>query len=111
VLDALVQSRRDKAAAKRPLRKLLKRQARAPRVMVTDTLKSYGAAKRAIMPGVEHRQHKGLNNPRGEFAPADPKAGAAEEAVQITPAGSALPVHSRSDRQPLPFPSRPHFCR
>jgi putative transposase len=29
---------------------------------VTDKLKSYGAAKRAIMPGVEHRQHKGLNN-------------------------------------------------
>jgi putative transposase len=62
VLDVLVQSRRDKAAAKRLLRKLLKRQGRAPRVMVTDKLKSYGAAQRAIMPGVEHRQHKGLNN-------------------------------------------------
>jgi putative transposase len=62
VLDVLVQSRRDQAAAKRLLRKLLKRQGRAPRVMVTDKLKSYGAAKRAIMPGVEHRQHKGINN-------------------------------------------------
>ena len=30
--------------------------------MVTDKLASYGAAKREIMPGVEHRQHKGLNN-------------------------------------------------
>ncbi|MDR6775469.1 putative transposase [Azospirillum sp. BE72] len=30
--------------------------------MVTDKLKSYAAAKRTIMPGVEHRQHKGLNN-------------------------------------------------
>jgi putative transposase len=30
--------------------------------MVTDKLKSYGAAKREIMPGVEHRRHKGLNN-------------------------------------------------
>jgi putative transposase len=29
---------------------------------VTDKLKSYAAAKREIMPGVEHRQHKGLNN-------------------------------------------------
>jgi putative transposase len=29
---------------------------------VTDKLKSYGAAKREILPGVEHRQHKGLNN-------------------------------------------------
>jgi putative transposase len=30
--------------------------------MITDRLASYGAAKRAVMPGVEHRQHKGLNN-------------------------------------------------
>nr|WP_073140528.1 IS6 family transposase [Roseomonas rosea] len=62
VLDVLVQSRRDKRAAKRLLHKLLKRQCRAPRVMVTDKLPSYGAAKREVMPGVEHRQHKGLNN-------------------------------------------------
>ncbi|BCL78815.1 IS6 family transposase [Ktedonobacteria bacterium brp13] len=33
-----------------------------PRVIITDKLKSYGAAKREILPGVEHRQHKGLNN-------------------------------------------------
>jgi putative transposase len=31
-------------------------------VIITDKLKSYGAAKRKILPGVEHRQHKGLNN-------------------------------------------------
>jgi putative transposase len=62
VLDVLVQSRRDKRAAKRLLRKLLKRQCRAPRVMVTDKLASYGAAKQEVMPGVEHRRHKGLNN-------------------------------------------------
>jgi putative transposase len=62
VLDVLVQSRRDKKAAKRLFRKLLKKQGRAPRVLVTDKLKSYAAAKRDIMPGVEHRQHKGLNN-------------------------------------------------
>ena len=62
VLDVLVQSRRDKKAAKRVFRKLLKKQGRAPRVLVTDKLRSYAAAKREIMPGVEHRQHKGLNN-------------------------------------------------
>jgi putative transposase len=33
-----------------------------PRVIVTDKLKSYSAAKREILPGVKHRQHKGLNN-------------------------------------------------
>jgi len=62
VLDVLVQSRRDKKAAKRLLRKLLKKQCRAPRVMITDKLASYGAAKGEVMPSVEHRRHKGLNN-------------------------------------------------
>src|SRR4051794_31320554 len=62
VLDVLVQSRRDKRAAKRLLRTLLKRQGRAPRVMVTDKLASYPAAKAELLPGVEHRRHKGLNN-------------------------------------------------
>src|SRR5918911_1542400 len=62
VLDILVQRRRDKQAAKRLLRKLLKQQGRAPRVMITDKLASYGAAKGEVMPSVEHRRHKGLNN-------------------------------------------------
>src|SRR5215213_6228560 len=62
VLDVLVQSRRDKRAAKRLLRKLLKRQGRPPCVLITDKLASYPAAKRELMPGVEHRRHKGLNN-------------------------------------------------
>src|SRR4051794_32549510 len=50
VLDVLVQSRRDKKAAKRLLRKLLKRQTRVPRVMITDKLASYTAAKADVMP-------------------------------------------------------------
>ncbi|GHO87025.1 IS6 family transposase [Dictyobacter formicarum] len=62
VLDILVQSRRNKQAAKRFFRKLLKGLQYAPRVIITDTLKSFGAAKREILPGVEHWQHKGLNN-------------------------------------------------
>src|SRR4051812_43376103 len=62
VLDVLVQSRQDKKAAKRLLRKLLKRQMRPSRVMVTDKLASYSAAKDEVMPSVEHRRHKGLNN-------------------------------------------------
>ncbi len=68
VLDVLVQSRRDKQAAKGLLRKLLRRQGRAPRVMITDKLASYRAAKRELTPGVEHRRHKGLNN-RAENSP------------------------------------------
>ncbi len=56
------QSRRNTHAAKRFFRKLLKGLQYVPRVIITDKLKSYGAAKREILPGVEHRQHKGLNN-------------------------------------------------
>jgi putative transposase len=62
VLDILVQRRRDKRAAKKFFRKLLKGLPYVPRVIITDKLKSYGAAKREILPGVEHRQHRYLNN-------------------------------------------------
>jgi putative transposase len=55
VLDVLVQSRRDRKAAKRLPRKLLKGQLRLPRVMIMDKPASYGAAKREVMPSVEHR--------------------------------------------------------
>ncbi len=62
VLDILVQSRRNKKAAKKFFRKLLKGLQYVPRVIITDKLKSYSAAKAEIMPGVEHHQHKGENN-------------------------------------------------
>jgi putative transposase len=55
VLDILVQSRRNKKAAKQFFRKLLKGCQYVPRVIITDKLTSYGAAKREILPGVEHR--------------------------------------------------------
>lgn len=62
VLDALLQSRRNKKAALRLMRKLLRSQGVTPRVMVTDKLRSYSAAKAELIPGAEHRSHKGLNN-------------------------------------------------
>jgi putative transposase len=62
VLDILVQSRRNKAAARRFFRRLLKKTRTVPRVIITDMLRSYGAAHREVMPSVEHRSHKGLNN-------------------------------------------------
>jgi putative transposase len=62
VLDILVQRRRDTQAAKRFFRKLLKGLTYVPRVIITDQLRSYGAAKREMLPSVEHRQHRYLNN-------------------------------------------------
>jgi putative transposase len=62
VLDVLVQNRRDRTAAQRLMRKLLKKSAKAPRVMITDKLKSYGAARKDMGLRIEHRQHKGLSD-------------------------------------------------
>jgi putative transposase len=62
IRDILVQSRRNKHAAKQFFRKLLKGWQYVPRVIITDKLKSDGAAKREILPGVEHRQSRYLNN-------------------------------------------------
>src|SRR6266446_735049 len=61
VLDILVQSRRTKNAAKKFFRKLLTGLPYVPRVIIPDKRASYAAAKRELLPGVEHRQHKGLN--------------------------------------------------
>ena len=44
------------------MRKLLKKLAKAPRVMITDKLKCYGAARKDMDLRFGHRQHKGLNN-------------------------------------------------
>jgi hypothetical protein len=85
-----VESRRDKRAAKRLLGKLLKRQYRAPRVMVTDRLGSYAAAKGQLMPGVEHRRHKGLNN-------------RAENSHQLARRRERQMKRSKSPRQALRF--------
>jgi putative transposase len=61
ILDLFVQRRRDKHAAKKFFRKLLRGLVYIPRVIITDKLKSYGAATREILPSVEHRQYRALN--------------------------------------------------
>ena len=62
VLDEIVQIRRNAKAARRLLTRLLRKQGRPPKRIITDKLGSYGAARRKVMPKVEHRQHKGPNN-------------------------------------------------
>ncbi len=62
VLDILVQPRRDRRAAKRFFRKLLKGQGSEPRRLVTDKLRSYGAAHRTVMPSVVHDTGRYANN-------------------------------------------------
>jgi putative transposase len=61
VLDEIVQDRRDTKAAKRLLKRLLRKQGGPPRRVITDKLGSYAAAQRQVMPDVEHRSHKGFS--------------------------------------------------
>src|SRR5579872_5496261 len=62
VLDLLVQRRRDKAPAVKLMRKLLKKQGFAPDVLVTDKLRSYGAAKSEMRLCARHEQGLRRNN-------------------------------------------------
>src|SRR5258705_11222035 len=62
VLDILVQSHRDKNAAKKFFRKLVKALRCVPQVIVTDKLRSYSAAKTEVMSSVEHLQRKYQNS-------------------------------------------------
>lgn len=61
VLEEFLQSRRNRRAAKRLLVKLIKRHGLSKRI-ITDKLRSYGAAKREVAPGLDHWSRKGLNN-------------------------------------------------
>ena len=54
--------RRDKKAAKKFFRKLLKGLQYVPRMIITDKLKSYSAARVEVMPSVAHLQQKYQNN-------------------------------------------------
>jgi len=61
-IDILIQKRKDKMAARRFFKKLLKGQQAQPYRLVTDKLRSYSAALREIMPSVEHSTCQYENN-------------------------------------------------
>jgi putative transposase len=62
VLDILVQARRNATAAKRFFKRLLTGPKYKPRRIITDGLRSYGVAKREVLPEVRHRTSRYLNN-------------------------------------------------
>jgi putative transposase len=61
-IDILVQKRKNKAAATRFFKRLLKGQAGKPLMVVTDKLTSYAAAKKELIPSVEHSTVQYANN-------------------------------------------------
>ncbi len=90
------QSRRNKKAAKRFFRKLLTGLQYVPRVIIPDKLKSYAAAKREILPGVEHRQHKRLGHPSRKLASTPPPTRLREKNMRKFKSARACATLSRA---------------
>ena len=110
VLDILVQRRRDAKAAKRFFRKLLKRQCTSPRVLVTDKLRSYQAAHRAVMPSVEHRQSRYLKTGRRTPTSRPGNANARDETLPHTRRSPTVPGGVQRDLASLPAPPPSPHC-
>ena len=95
--DILVQRRRDKDAAKRVFRQLLTGCHYIPRVIITDTLQSDSAAKREVLPSMEHRQHRYWNTRAEHSHHPPPPTRTAHAGVEVARAGPAFPGRRWSD--------------
>src|ERR1700728_1203222 len=114
VLDLLVQRRRDKAAAVKLMRKLLKKQGFAPDVLVTDKLRSYGAAKSEI--GLSARHEQGLRKNNRAESSHQPTRRRERKMRRFKSPGSAqrfLSIHAAVQHIQRPAPSHlpPHASR
>jgi transposase-like protein len=108
VLDILVQPRRDRKAALKLMRKLLKRQGITPTVIVTDKLGSYSSALREL--GVARRHDTGRwKKPGREFSSAIAITRTTYEALQITWIGTALSLDPRHRLQCVQPPTSSDF--
>ena len=106
VLDILVPSHRNRRAAVRFFRTLLKTQGRIPRRLITDQLRSYAAAGRTVMPSVVHVTDQYANN-RAEVPPPDASAGAPDAVVHVGRSAPTIRVGSRYRAESLPSQSTP----
>jgi len=104
-IDILVQPKRDRWAALRFFRKLLGGAGAAPRVIIKDKLRSYAAAKRWILPEVEHRQSRYLNN-RCENSHQPTRTREMQmKRFQSPGTGTTLSLHLRIHQHHFPLPS------
>ncbi|CAM5624618.1 hypothetical protein SHIRM173S_02483 [Streptomyces hirsutus] len=107
VLDILVQNRRDTAAARCFFRRLLKTTRTVPRVIVTDRLRSYGAAHHEVLPSVEHRSHQGLNNRAENSHQPTRQHERGHERLPQRRRSPAVPGRVQRHLTPLPAPPPP----
>ena len=94
VLDMLVQRRRDTRAALRLMRKLLRKQGFAPKLLVTDKLRSYASAFRRLRLSCRHEQGLRSNNRTENSHQPVRRTRAQGAAVQIGSICPALPQHT-----------------
>ena len=92
VLDVLVTSRRNAAAARRFLRKLLKGLCYVPKRLITDKLASYPVAHRELMGSVKHRRSRYLNNRAENSHQPTRQRGTGDETVHLDTSCPTLPV-------------------
>ena len=111
VLDILVQRKRDAKAAKRFFKRLLRELPYVPRVIVTDKLKSYGVAKREVLPNVEHRQSRYLNNRvENSHRPTRRRERQMQRFKSTTP-GPSVPIRTILHLRPFSATAASHACQ
>ena len=101
VLDILVQSHRNRRAAVRFFRTLLKTQGRIPRRLITDQLRSYAAACRTVMPSVVHVTESVREQSSRGLPPTDASAGAPDAALHVGRPRATVRVGTRSCAESL----------
>jgi putative transposase len=113
VLDILVQEHRDQVAAETFLRRVLEAAGSQPRVVITDKLRSYPPALRRVLPDVDHRRHKGLNNraenshqPTRQRERVMRRFKSAQHAQRFLGPFGAIGDHFRTGRYRNPAPAR-----
>jgi putative transposase len=109
ILNMLVQRHRDKRAALRLMRKLLKKQGLAPKLLVTDKLGSYRAAFRQLRLACPHEQGLRKNNRVENSHQSRAPARAQNATVQVGRVCAALPQHPCRRPQHVQFSTRPHL--
>ena len=109
LIDILVQSRRDRRAATRFLRKVLKDQGRAPRRLITDKLRSYSAAShRDAIRGPQRAAVR--EQPSGGLASINPTARAPDAALHVRRVRATISLGTRTCSESLSRRAPPASC-
>jgi putative transposase len=111
VLDVLVQSRRNKRAALKLMRKLLKKYGFVPDKLVTDSLRSYAAAASDLGIARRHERGRWRNKSSREFPSTDPTTRIQDAGFQEPGVRAKISLDPRSHLQHLQRPTSSHLSK